>query len=416
MTRRPDDLLLFLPGPRFRGAETDAARILTDSLLALLDPDSTREGEESCRKLPETDAFAAQAQHRILIGVDGLNEAPDTNWQIVIEALWQTAVRWGARLVLTSRPAYWRRRKRDLADWNCPAPTPVTVEGFNADELSRACVLAGRDPDSIPPHLRERLCNPRIFRLAIRLLPGLRHEADLSIDRLLYAYWEQRQRDRPELAKRDPDRDVLLRGLARHAEEFHRRRLEAARDQGHDLAADAVGYDLDDLHQRFPGLSRYGGLDAATASLLIGEIREGRFFDDDSLVPTSSYVFRKESLAFVLGLYLIQELTQTLRERRLQLTLNHLRERLEMMGPMPGTVIRRSQAASCATTSSISADKRSMRSSSPRQSPARSSIRCTMRGDSTSERLARMPGNSLRRKRNSWRTAMPRSSRKARSD
>jgi hypothetical protein len=182
---------------------------------------------------------------------------------------------------------------------------------------------------------------------------------------------------------------VLLRGLERHAEEFHRRRLEAARDQGHDLAADAVGYDLDDLHQRFPGLSRYGGLDAATASLLIGEIREGRFFDDDSLVPTSSYVFRKESLAFVLGLYLIQELTQTLRERRLQLTLNHLRERLEMMGPMPGTVIRRSQAASCATTSSISADKRSMRSSSPRQSPARSSIRCTMRGDSTSERLAR---------------------------
>ena len=55
-----------------------------------------------------------------------------------------------------------------------------------------------------------------------------------------------------------------------------------------------------------------------------------------------------------------------------------------------------------------------MRSSSRCQSPASSSMMRIMRGDSTSERLARMLGNSVRRKRGPCRTATPRSSRKAR--
>jgi len=41
---------------------------------------------------------------------------------------------------------------------------------------------------------------------------------------------------------------------------------------------------------------------------------------------------------------------------------------LEMIGPMPGTVIRRSHAGSCSTTLVMLVDKPSMRSSSPRQS------------------------------------------------
>ena len=56
----------------------------------------------------------------------------------------------------------------------------------------------------------------------------------------------------------------------------------------------------------------------------------------------------------------------------------------------------------------------SIRSSSRRQSPARSSMTRAMRGDRTSQRVARMPGNSARRKRSPCRTATPRSKRKAR--
>src|SRR5580693_4146917 len=47
----------------------------------------------------------------------------------------------------------------------------------------------------------------------------------------------------------------------------------------------------------------------------------------------------------------------------------------------------------------MSVDKPSMRSSSRRQSPAKSSMACIMRDDSPSKRVARMPGNSRRKKR-----------------
>src|SRR5262249_43609484 len=57
---------------------------------------------------------------------------------------------------------------------------------------------------------------------------------------------------------------------------------------------------------------------------------------------------------------------------------------LEMIGPIPGTLISRWQPASRRAIASISLDKPSMRSSRRRQSPARSSMTRTMRGDRTS--------------------------------
>ena len=82
--------------------------------------------------------------------------------------------------------------------------------------------------------------------------------------------------------------------------------------------------------------------------------------------------------------------------------------------PNAGTVISRSQPLSCRARASISLDRPSMRSSSRRQSPARSSVTRNMRGDRASQGAARMCGNSLRKKRKPCRTATPRSNRKAR--
>src|SRR6266700_7634856 len=86
---------------------------------------------------------------------------------------------------------------------------------------------------------------------------------------------------------------------------------------------------------------------------------------------------------------------------------------LEMLGPIPGTLISRSQPASRRAMASISPDKPSMRSSSRRQSPAKSSMTCTMRGDRTSGGVVSMRGNSARKKRCPCRTATPSSNRKA---
>src|SRR5215469_9766934 len=75
---------------------------------------------------------------------------------------------------------------------------------------------------------------------------------------------------------------------------------------------------------------------------------------------------------------------------------------LEMIGPTPGTLISRSQCVSSRASASISLERPSMRTSSRRQSPAKSSITRNMRGERTSVRVARMPGSSRRRKRSPW--------------
>ena len=87
---------------------------------------------------------------------------------------------------------------------------------------------------------------------------------------------------------------------------------------------------------------------------------------------------------------------------------------LEMIGPIPGTVITLRQLSSLFANVSISSVTASIRSSSCRQSLARSATMRIMRGERTSVRLARMSGSAWRRKRSPCRTMMPRSRRKPR--
>ena len=72
---------------------------------------------------------------------------------------------------------------------------------------------------------------------------------------------------------------------------------------------------------------------------------------------------------------------------------------LEMIGPIPGTVMTLRQLSSLLAKVSISSVTASIRSSSCRQSLARSATMRTMRGERRSVRLARMSGSAWRRKR-----------------
>ena len=88
--------------------------------------------------------------------------------------------------------------------------------------------------------------------------------------------------------------------------------------------------------------------------------------------------------------------------------------RTREIGPMPGTVITLRQPSSLFAKVSISSVTGSIRSSSCRQSLARSATMRTIRGERTSVRLAKMSGSAWRRKRSPCRTMMPRSRRKPR--
>ena len=336
LTRQRNRLLLFVPSSCFRGYATDdvtaVASILDERLMEVLNPpDRLLSGDQDRRRRMNSERFRLAAQNRMLIVLDGLNETPDADWPRILEAVWRYTIRFSALLVVTTRPAFWRRHQRALSSTDWSEPVPVHVDGFSRTELEQVCTLGGIDPETIPPFLMERLGNPRILSLALKLLGELRRAADFGIDRLLYAYWGQRQTDRADLGRVDPDHDVFLQGLAQHAEEFHRRRLEAVRSGRQDLSSEDVSFDLDDFRNRFRGLERYSRLDSPAAPILIGEIREGRFFADDLYVPASGYVFRKESLAFALGLYLVGDLVEQVRTLRSEATVNILHERLAVL-------------------------------------------------------------------------------------
>ena len=80
---------------------------------------------------------------------------------------------------------------------------------------------------------------------------------------------------------------------------------------------------------------------------------------------------------------------------------------LEMIGPMPGTLVSRSHPASCRAKTAISLDKSSIRSSRRRQSSAKSLMIRAMRADSASGGVAKMRGNSARNNRSPCRMATP---------
>ena len=69
---------------------------------------------------------------------------------------------------------------------------------------------------------------------------------------------------------------------------------------------------------------------------------------------------------------------------------------LEMIGPIPSTVIRRWQATSLSERLSISADTASRRASRWRQSSSSSAMRRSMRGESVSGGELKTSGSALR--------------------
>ncbi len=185
--------------------------------------------------------------------------------------------------------------------------------------------------EEIPARLRQRLSNPRIFALAMRLMETMPHEKNLGVDRLLFSYWEHRRLERHDLRMLDPDGSGFLNALAAHAEHFHKQRLIAVREVGTDLGAEEVVYPDQDLRNRFAGLQRYRDLTHDEISILVGEIRGGQFFLGETARMAPTYRFQSSALGFALGLYLVHEALQVLQKTRKGSELDALREHFAIL-------------------------------------------------------------------------------------
>lgn len=333
LSHRMESPFVFLPSRLFRGGEVDAVSILMEAMAALIDPRrmTAPHAKERWIRRFRRERPKGDTTNDLLILVDGVNEAPGANWRKILEDLWHQAVRLNADLIVTSRPSFWREHP-DLhrIDWPDPAELPLT--SFDDGELAVALAIHGRRVSDIPPRIAERIRNPRVFSLAMRLYETLPRTSDLGIDKLLYSYWDQRRREREDLEGLDPDGKGWLQGLANHAREIYHRYREAVARQSGNISADGVSFSFDDLRDRFPAFfRRFGIMDGPKFELLLGDIRDGLFFRDVPSVTNARYIFRSDALKLALGLFLLEEVQRIESSCQTDCILDELREHLDSL-------------------------------------------------------------------------------------
>ncbi|HEY0993719.1 MAG TPA: TIR domain-containing protein [Kofleriaceae bacterium] len=296
----PERVLLFVPSVAVRNRAKNLIKLFPDYCMDLLRPEAVAQDRDGrWRAWFESDRFREHARDRLLVVVDGINEAPQLHWPEILSELWHEIAPMKGGLIVTCRPSYWRTLRRGV-EW--PAQEVVRLDGFTRDELEEALARHGRHPDSISSRLKSRLQNPRAFTLAMRLLDDLPPGIDLGIDRLLYHYWDHLGGERPDLESLDA-RDVRL-GLAEQARVFHERRRTEAEQHRTDLAAEDHVFEEQVLRDRFA--PRYS-VEKPVVDTLIAEIRDGRFFEEVPGGFAQRYVFRSTSLGFALGLYVVRQ-------------------------------------------------------------------------------------------------------------
>lgn len=314
---QPKRILLFIPSASVASVAKEPEELIARSCFGLLAPERIARPEPNqwWKRWLASDDFRTRAHAQLLIIIDGINERPSLDWAQILTRVWSETKRLGAGLVVTCRPSFWTREVANRVDWD--EPEIVRLHGFDNAELAQALAMHGRDAESLSQRMRSRLSNPRAFTLAMRLLDKLPPDTDLGIDRLLFHYWEDRRRDRPDLPRDDA---AFLQGLAAQAEVFQARRIEAVRDGGRDVDPADLPFPGDEMGDQMLFFKRYGAPDRAEVDAFVGEMVDGTFFEgvaEGPLVMGRQYVFRRASLAFALGIHLIAELLAFYQKKRL---------------------------------------------------------------------------------------------------
>ena len=301
-------ILLFISSADMRRGAARVAELLSTSCVELLAHRRipTPEARARWQRRLNNPRFWRKARGRVLVVLDGLNEAPDLDWPSILGDAWAWVVERDGLLVVTSRPSIWHYEIKPLPiDW--PDVEWVPLGGFSDEEVRRAAASWGRDFDALPVRLGRQIRNPRAFALAMTLLDTLPPDVDLGVDRLLFEYWEHRRRERSDLAP-FPETD-FWRGLTARARTFQVAREASAHARGRDLDASEHVFEQRDFIDDVVGLRRYPIADER-ANALLGEIEDGRFLKESRSRQDRKLMFRRESLGLALGLFLVADLAE----------------------------------------------------------------------------------------------------------
>jgi hypothetical protein len=238
----------------------------------------------------ETTLDGSNSTPRLVVILDGINEHPRIPWASIIGGLARKLHAFGGRLVVTSRPGYWQEEVRPRLGADLQV-ADLRIDGYTDEELRAVLAAFGVDIDALSGRVREFVRNPRVCRVAMRLLRRLSlHPGELTVERLLLDYWHQRLEERGD-------------SVAHNVREFERLLQEHARQW---RGSPRRKFDRDHWAQ-FSGAVERKDLDRVLNDLT--EIEEGRFMtitDPDR----GEYTFRPETLPFAIGLLLRDELRE----------------------------------------------------------------------------------------------------------
>ncbi|GJM24823.1 MAG: hypothetical protein DHS20C16_12380 [Phycisphaerae bacterium] len=209
----PASLLVVLSAERLN--EQDPSRniekVLIDELIRQTDElDAEASRNRWRRRFAGWRANPQPAQCRIVLWVDGLNQAPRFQWARWIDAASLAMQKLGGRLVVTTRTAHSASIRHDLVSPH----REITVAEWTDDEVWNILKTKQIPPDSVASGVRNSLRNPRILGIALELLDTnvIASMHELSIGKLIFEHLRRCNRSGATQLSAS-EFTVILRGL-----------------------------------------------------------------------------------------------------------------------------------------------------------------------------------------------------------
>jgi hypothetical protein len=154
----------------------------------------------------------------LILILDGINERHNAAWwRPVVESLGSTEWRSSIAPIVTARSGFWPALARlPHITWD-----EWTVPPFNDDELRLALQQTGVSRDQLPIEILTLVRKPRYFDLAVRHRKVMAESGDVTVARLIYEDWRDREIRRSGLPG-EADFQALIIDLAMR----HRRGLK----------------------------------------------------------------------------------------------------------------------------------------------------------------------------------------------
>ncbi|MGO4175730.1 hypothetical protein [Bosea sp. TAF32] len=183
-------MLVFVPADGLADATLapELERLLIAKLIEQTGDDPTeRNVKRWSKRFAAWRVQPAPSKARLVVVLDGINQRPDLNWGRIVEGLGFLLDQIGGAMVVTSRLPFFRDRVRGRLSLRI---REIRVSEWKSAERDEILVARGIAPSALHAPVVDRLRNPRLLGIALRLLDNdaISSIAELDVSRLLFEH------------------------------------------------------------------------------------------------------------------------------------------------------------------------------------------------------------------------------------